>query len=122
MREMSYLEGVLSRGDRRLLPVIMAAADEGCLDNWNEMFSWERWHGAMEDRGIDPAWYVERERDRLEVLPWDHLHSGVEKDFLWEEYEKAGRGEATPDCRWDTCTSCGACSPDMAEISLAVEE
>ncbi|MDY6793677.1 MAG: TIGR03960 family B12-binding radical SAM protein [Actinomycetota bacterium] len=121
-REMSYLEGVLSRGDRRLLPVIIAAASEGCLDNWNEMFSWERWRGAMEGSCLDPAWYVERERYRQEVLPWDHLHSGVEKDFLWEEYMKAGRGEATPDCRWDTCTSCGACSSDMVEISLAKEE
>jgi radical SAM family uncharacterized protein len=111
-REMSYLEGVLSRGDRRLLPAVLAAAGEGCLDSWSEFFSWDRWQRALESAGLDPAWYVERERPREEVLPWDHLHPGVERDFLWDEYRKSLVGEATPDCRFDAdaCTSCGACA------------
>lgn len=120
-REMSYLEGVLSRGDRRLLPAVLAASRQGCLDSWSEFFSWERWLGALEAAGLDPSWYVERERPRSEVLPWDHLHAGVDRDFLWEEYEKAVRGETTPDCRFSECSECGACSPPRAQLRLAGE-
>jgi radical SAM superfamily enzyme YgiQ (UPF0313 family) len=118
-REMSYLEGVLSRGDRRLLPAVMAAAREGCLDSWSEFFSWERWQRAMAAAGLDPTWYVERERLRSEVLPWDHLHAGVEKDFLWDEHERALRGEETPDCRFGDCSDCGACSSPGTQVRLA---
>lgn len=110
-REMSYLEGVLARGDRRLLPVVLDAARAGCLDGWSEFFSWERWERALGAAGLDPAWYAERGRERSEVLPWDHIHAGVEKDFLWAEYERAMRGEETPDCRLAACSRCGAC-PD----------
>ncbi|MEW6552886.1 MAG: TIGR03960 family B12-binding radical SAM protein [Actinomycetota bacterium] len=119
MREMSYLEGVLARGDRRLLPAVMAASREGCLDSWSEFFSWERWQRAMAASGVDAAWYTERERPRSEVLPWDHLHAGVDRDFLWEEYEKARRGEETPDCRTAECGDCGACSEPGTRVRLA---
>ncbi len=118
-REMSYLEGVLSRGDRRLFPAVVAAAREGCLDGWSEFFSWERWRDALLSRGLDPAWYVERERARAEVLPWDHLHAGVDRDFLWEEYGKALRGEETPDCRFGECSHCGACDDAETVVRLA---
>jgi hypothetical protein len=64
------------------------------------------------------AWYVERERERDEVLPWDHLDCGVSKDFLWSEYERSLRGEPTPDCRFDACSQCGACSEEV-RIRLA---
>lgn len=114
-REMSYLEGILARGDRRLGPVVEAAAREGCLDNWSEFFSWERWRRAMEERGLDPTWYVERERGEEEVFPWDHLSAGVDRSFLWEEYQKAQRGEATEDCRYGDCLGCGVC--DEKEVS-----
>jgi radical SAM family uncharacterized protein len=120
-REMSYLEGVLARGDRRLLPAVLAAAREGCLDSWSEFFAWERWQRALASAGIDPAWYVERERDRDEVLPWDHLSAGVHKDYLWGEYERSLRGEETPDCRSGDCADCGACSPPGVETRLAGE-
>jgi radical SAM family uncharacterized protein len=118
-REMSYLEGVLSRGDRRLFPAVVAAAREGCLDSWSEFFSWERWMRAIEAAGLDPSWYVERERSSDEILPWDHLHCGVDKAFLWEEYRKALRGEETPDCRFGDCTDCGACAPSAVEVRMA---
>jgi radical SAM family uncharacterized protein len=118
-REMSYLEGTLARGDRRLLPAVLAASREGCLDSWSEFFSWERWQRAMAAAGIDQAWYVERERLRSEVLPWDHLHAGVDRDFLWEEYEKAQRGVETPDCRTADCSDCGACSAPQTQVRLA---
>ncbi len=111
MREMSYLEGVLARGDRRLFPAVLAAAREGCMDSWSEFFSWERWQRSITHAGLEPAWFVERERHRSETLPWDHLHAGVEKEYLWGEYEKALRGEETPDCRFGDCGDCGACSP-----------
>jgi hypothetical protein len=118
-REMSYLEGALARGDRRLLPAVLAASREGCMDGWSEFFSWERWQRAMAAAGIDAAWYVERERPRSEILPWDHLHAGVDRDFLWREYEKARRGEETPDCRAAECGDCGACSGPDTRVRLA---
>ena len=118
-REMSYLEGVLARGDRRLFPAVVAAAGKGCLDSWSELFSWERWVSSLADAGLDPAWYVERERPREEILPWDHLHAGVDREFLWEEYLKAQRGEVTPDCRFGPCASCGACTEGKVEVRLA---
>ncbi|MGQ9475524.1 MAG: TIGR03960 family B12-binding radical SAM protein [Actinomycetota bacterium] len=118
-REMSYLEGVLARGDRRLGPVVESAARDGCLDNWSEFFSWERWLRALEERGLDPAWYVEREREEDEVFPWDHLSAGVDRSFLWEEYRKASRGEATGDCRNLGCLSCGVCDGETVRNRLA---
>jgi len=121
-REMSYLEGMLARGDRRLAPAVVAAAREGCLDSWSEFFSWDRWKRALEAEGLDAAWYVERERSSDEVFPWDHLRAGVEKAFLWEEYGKALRREETPDCRFGECTSCGACEAPGVGNVLAKEE
>lgn len=120
-REMSYLEGLLARGDRRLFPIVLAAAREGCLDSWSEFFSWERWQGAIVASGLEPSWFVERERPRHELLPWDHLHAGVERDYLWEEYKRAQRGEETPDCRFGDCGDCGACSPSALELRMAEE-
>ena len=75
---------------------------------------------ALEAAGLDAAWYAERERERDEILPWDHIHAGVDKDFLWTEYERAARGEVTPDCRLQGCSGCGACperkaSPEAGE-------
>jgi len=120
-REMSYLEGIFSRGDRRLLPAIIAAGRQGCFDGWSEFFSWPRWQAALAAEGLDPAWYVERERPRDEIMPWDHLHAGVERDYLWQEYEKARAGIFTPDCRFDGCTSCGACPEPRIQKRAPVE-
>lgn len=108
--EMSYLEGLLARGDRRLLPVVLRAAETGGgFENWSECFSWEVWEAALREEGIDPSFYVERERGLSEVFPWDHLSAGVSREFLWREFGKAQAGEATPDCRWGECAGCGAC-------------
>ncbi len=120
-REMSRLEGVLSRGDRRLLPVVLEAARHGCLDGWSEFFSWERWERALDAAGLEAAWYAERERDGDEVLPWDHIHAGVDKAFLWEEYERAKRGEETQDCRFGACAGCGACPEKTGRRGLGEE-
>lgn len=120
-REMSYLEGIFSRGDRRLLPALVTAARQGCFDGWSEFFSWQRWERVLTEQRIDPAWYVERERPRDEVLPWEHLHAGIDRDFLWEEYRRARQGAATPDCRFDECSSCGACTNPRVDMRLAAE-
>ncbi len=105
--ETSLLEAVMSRGDRRLGKVIYHAWQLGCVfDAWSEIFDYQRWLKAFEECDIDPAYYV-RERPLDETLPWEHIDSGVKTDFLKNEYEKAMRGEVTPDCRYGPCNSCG---------------
>ncbi|MFP4642517.1 MAG: TIGR03960 family B12-binding radical SAM protein [Dehalococcoidia bacterium] len=105
--ETSLLEGVMSRGDRRLGKAIYRAWQLGCVfDAWSEVFDYQTWMKAFEECGINPAQYV-RERARDEALPWEHIDSGVKTDFLKNEYEKAMQGEVTPDCRYGPCNSCG---------------
>lgn len=107
--ELSFMEGVFARGDRRLADVLERAVDLGCrFDGWREHFSLERWMQAFSDSGIDPQWYL-RQRDTDELLPWDHLDSGVNREFLKKELELAVSGAATPDCRFGQCSNCGVC-------------
>lgn len=107
--EQSFLEGVFSRGDRRLSQLIEAAwADGARLDSWSEHFDLARWRRAAAACGLELETYLRR-REVGEVLPWDHLHSGVERSFLEEEHEKALRQEYTPDCRNHGCQGCGLC-------------
>lgn len=104
----SFLEGVLSRGDRRLCRVIETAWKKGCkLDSWEEHLDREKWMQSFEECGIDPYFYTARERSLDEVLPWDHMDYGVTKKYLQEEYKKAHRGETTCSCR-EKCHGCGA--------------
>ncbi len=104
----SFLEGVFSRGDRRLCDVIEAAYRSGCrFDGWNECFSLERWMEAFEKCGIDTSFYANRGRKYDEVMPWDHLNYGVTKRFLVCENEKAHGETTTPNCR-EKCAGCGA--------------
>lgn len=107
--EQSFLEGVFSRGDRRLSYLLEAAWKDGArLDGWSEHFSLERWQRAASVCGLDLQSYL-RQRDLDEVLPWDHLHTGVDRAFLMEEREKAFAREYTPDCRNHGCQGCGLC-------------
>ncbi|HVX54188.1 TIGR03960 family B12-binding radical SAM protein, partial [Nocardioides sp.] len=116
------VEGLLSRGDRRVGRIIEAVwRDGGRFDGWSEHFSYQRWmscaEGALAGTGVDVDWYTTREREYDEVLPWDHLDSGLDKDWLWGDWEDAlaaGRGEAieVEDCRWTPCYDCGVC-PEM---------
>ncbi len=109
--EMSYLEGLLARGDRRLFPVLLRAEENGAgFENWSELFSWEVWEEALREEGVDPAFFVERERDMDEVFPWEHLRAGVSREFLAGELMRARQGLPTSDCRWGECSLCGACS------------
>lgn len=106
---LSYLEGVFSRGDRRLARLILAAQRLGCrFDGWTDQCRWDLWQQAMAACGVDPASYLRR-RPLDEILPWDHLHSGVTKKYLQQELARAVEGVLTPDCSIERCTYCGAC-------------
>ena len=103
----SYLEACFARGDRRMGAVLKRAWEKGCvLDGWNETFRYDTWMEAFKECGLDPAFYANRERTKEEILPWDHIDSGVTKQFLWHEKEKSERAETTKDCR-KGCNGCG---------------
>ncbi len=105
--EVSMLEGVFARGDRRLNKVLIAAHKKGCkFDGWQEYFNFDKWMDSFKDCGIDPLFYTTRNRDYKEFLPWEHIDVGVTKGFLIGENEKAKKGELTPNCR-DDCSGCG---------------
>lgn len=116
------VEGLLSRGDRRVGAVIEEVWRQGGrFDGWSEHFSFDRWMEAAQERldGVDVAWFTTRPRDFDEVLPWDHLDSGLDKDWLWEDWEDALAAAEDPDsvpdvedCRWTPCYDCGVC-PEM---------
>ncbi len=107
--EMSYLEGILSRGDRALAPCIKAAYEEGeILTSWQEHCHLSKWEQAFESADINPDNYLgQREIERL--LPWDHISAKVSKDFLQKEYQRALAEKTTPDCRYNPCQNCGVC-------------
>jgi len=120
----SVIEGLLSRGDRRVSAVIRAAWEDGArFDGWSEHFSFERWERcaarALAGRGVDLAWYTTRERPYGEVLPWDHLDAGLDRDWLWQDWldaiDPAGAAEVD-DCRWTPCFECGVCPAMGTEI------
>lgn len=113
------VEGMLSRGDRRVGRVIEQVwRDGGRFDGWSEHFSFERWMTAAETAlagtGVDVDWFTTRERGYDEVLPWDHLDSGLDKDWLWQDWEDALDPDSidVEDCRWTPCYDCGVC-PEM---------
>ncbi|MCL5037049.1 MAG: TIGR03960 family B12-binding radical SAM protein [Chloroflexi bacterium] len=113
--EGSVLEGILSRGDRRLGKAIKRAWELGCtFDAWTERFDFRKWKQAFEETGIDPGEYIYRERGQEEVFPWDHLDCELSKDFLWNEFVKSKQGLLTEDCRTNRCTACGVC--DSLEV------
>lgn len=107
--KVSWLEGVFSRGDRRLAPLIVAAWKKGArLDGWTEHFQLGYWQEAGEELEMDLNSYL-RARELDEILPWTHLATGVSEQFLKEELAKAGTEEYTPDCRYHSCQQCGLC-------------
>ncbi len=106
--DVSFLEEVFAKGDRRLGEVLITAQKLGCkFDGWTDFFDYEKWMEAFEICGIDPAFYAHRRIGLDEILPWDYADIGVSKEFLKKEYEKAYRGETTPSCR-EQCSGCGA--------------
>ncbi|HUT70596.1 MAG TPA: TIGR03960 family B12-binding radical SAM protein [Desulfatiglandales bacterium] len=113
----SWLEGIFSRGDRRLTGVLLDAWQQGArFDSWTEHFNIDIWRKALQRHGLDPDLYLRRQRDQDEILPWEHIKAGVTKDFLVSEWEKAGKAERTPDCR-EGCLDCGVCKdPGISPI------
>ncbi len=106
--DISRLEAVTARGDRRLGPVIEEAARNGAkLDGWDEYFNYDIWMNAFKTCGVDPDFYTVRGYGENEILPWDTIDVGVSKKFLLRERKRAHEGIVTPDCRHG-CSGCGA--------------
>lgn len=106
--ELTLLEGVLARGDRKLCQVIYDVYKAGCMfDSWSEYFHYDIWIEMFEKNGIDPLFYTAREREEEELFPWDFIDIGVSKKFLWREYQNGKQEKVTPNCR-QKCAGCGA--------------
>ena len=106
--QVTVLEGVMARGDRRIAKVIERAYRLGCLfDSWTESFRNDLWMQAFEETGVDIGFYNLRERRPDELFPWDFIDTGVKKTFLYKEWERAMQGVVTPNCRMQ-CSGCGA--------------
>ncbi len=105
--EESLMEAFLSRGDRRLGPVIKLAWEKGAkFDAWNEWYRFDAWQEAFAEHTLDPAWFAHRARMADEVFPWDHISAGVEKRWLLLDWQQAEKGETKVDCR-NHCYHCG---------------
>ena len=105
--DVSVLEGLLARGDRKVANVILSAYQKGCIyDAWGETFDNNKWEEAIAENGIDMDFYITRERSLDEILPWDYIDTGVTKQFLIREYERAKAETVTPNCRMK-CAGCG---------------
>ncbi len=106
--DVTVLEGVFARGDRRVGQVLVRAYEKGCIfDAWSEFFDNQKWMEAFEECGISIDFYNLRTRSTGEILPWDFIDCGVSKEFLKREWERAQKGEVTPNCR-QQCNGCGA--------------
>jgi radical SAM family uncharacterized protein len=117
------IEGLLSRGDRRVGDVIETVWRRGArFDGWNEHFSFDAWAAAAADvfaeTPVSLDWFTTRERAQEEVLPWDHLDSGLDREWLWEDWQAALAAEGVEDCRWTPCFDCGVCPQMQTEIQV----
>ena len=117
------VEGLLSRGDRRVGRVIAQAWRDGArFDGWSEHFSFDRWMAAAQvalaDEPVDVDWYTIRERQQTEVLPWGHLDSGLDAEWLWEDWQAALDEDGVEDCRWTPCFDCGVCDQMGTQIQV----
>jgi radical SAM family uncharacterized protein len=105
------VEGIMSRGDRRIGPVIEQVwRAGGTFQEWSECFDLDRWTTALADHGLSLEETVYRHRSEDEVLPWDHLSAGLHRDFLWQDWLDALANHGLEDCRWTPCYDCGACT------------
>ncbi len=125
--DLSVLEAVFARGDRRLSKALARAVELGChMDAWDEHFNMDLWKQAFEDCGIDYNWYARVNYDLEQKLPWDHIDCGVSKAYLKREYKRAQQGIVTPDCR-GKCNGCGVnklsakCAEHLKNTACGVE-
>ena len=115
--QVSLLEGLWARGDRRLSRLLIAAYNRGCkFDGWSDRFHYHFWQDAFNQERIDPDFFTVRKREIDESLPWDHIDNRVDKSFLKQEWENALTQELTDDCRFGDCSQCGTC--DFEEIEV----
>lgn len=118
--EVSFIEAVFARGDRRLGAVLARAFQLGCkFDGWSEHFSLARWLEAFRQAGLEPGWYAGRRYGYDDTLPWDHIGSGVSKAYLALEHRRAMNGKTTADCRTGACAGCGLCPGLQVEAFYA---
>lgn len=118
--DVSFLEAVLARGDRRIADAVEAAWRGGAVfDAWTERFSLERWRAAFGAIGIDAEAVASEPFTLGDPLPWAHIDSGLSEAFLRLEWERAERGETTEDCTFDDCTGCGVCGTLGADLVIA---
>jgi hypothetical protein len=116
----TLVEGIASRGDRRIGAVIEDVWRQGgTFQEWSEKFDLTLWEDAMARHGLSIEWYVQRHRDRDEVLPWAHLSARLHEDFLWQDWQDALAEHGLPDCRWTPCYDCGACTSGALEHVVA---
>lgn len=105
--DVTVLEGILARGDRRIGAVILKAYEKGSIfDAWSEYFDYARWMEAFRECSIDPDFYTMRERPLDEIFPWDFIDTGVTREFLIREWQNAKNASVTPNCRM-RCSGCG---------------
>ncbi|MFO7559687.1 MAG: TIGR03960 family B12-binding radical SAM protein [Desulfobacterales bacterium] len=117
--EASLLEGLFARGDRSLSSLLVAAYKKGCrFDGWTDFFNFKLWSEAIEEVGVDVDFYTTRRRDINEPLPWDHIQSGISKEYFKGEWEKALQGKTTGDCRTGKCNQCGVCDFKKVEPKI----
>ncbi|MFA5576219.1 MAG: TIGR03960 family B12-binding radical SAM protein [Tissierellaceae bacterium] len=115
---LSYMEAIISRGDRRISELILRAWEKGCkFDGWSEHFKYEAWIEAMEELNIDGDFYALRNRDLDEILPWDFIDPGVSKEYLKREYNKSLEEKITDDCRLG-CKACGIKDCSMRGVNF----
>jgi radical SAM family uncharacterized protein len=107
----SRLEAAFARGGRQLGPVLLSAWRLGCVfDGWSEYFRADLWEAAFAEHGFTIDMFAEQKFAKEDMLPWDHISSGVTKSWLWREKERAEKGGLTADCRLGDCSGCGVCS------------
>ncbi len=118
--EVSLLEGLWSRGDRKLSRLLVSAYRKGCrFDGWSEKLRLDLWQAAIEENGINLDFYTHRERDLDEPLPWDVIDIGVTKTFLQQEWQAAVGEQISGDCRNGECNTCGVCDFESIEPVLS---
>ncbi len=118
--DVSLLEAVLARGDRRVAKVIYAAWKKGCcMDSWSEYFDYSKWVEAFEECGLDMSFYANRRRSYDEIAPWSHINMLVSKDFFVEENKRAHEAVCTPNCR-EKCSACGVSKCVGGDICNAI--
>ncbi|MEN8243311.1 MAG: TIGR03960 family B12-binding radical SAM protein [Thermodesulfobacteriota bacterium] len=117
--DVSFLEGLWARGDRRLSKLLITAYQKGCrFDGWSDHFNFRVWETAFSEAGMDVPFYVNRKRDLDEPLPWDHIDMRVHKSFLVQEWQAAHDERVVLDCRWNPCNDCGVCDFETIQPRL----